>query len=327
MKAILCFLLSVVFFSATAIAQDVTVKKVDTPITIDGAIDAVWENVAPNYVEYVVVESVDDEYDLYGEWKALWDDNNFYMLVEVTDDELYDDSEGVDEHDDGFDIMFDTDNGDEDNPDVIDNDDFMLMVEYSADGECPVGGNKWSFAVLETEGIEAICSDTDAGYIVEIAVPLENLDLFGGETIGFGFRINDDDDGSGRDGQIAWFIETASVWNVPSALADVELSTEGITGIEFDDLAAQIEEYQLAQNYPNPFNPSTQITYAIKKAGRVKLMVYNMLGHTVATLVDGIQTRGSHSVQFDAPDLSSGIYFYKLQAGSKIITRKMMLVK
>ena len=149
-----CLLLSTMVF-----AQDVVVNKVGTPITIDGTIDAVWQNVTPNYVEYVVVESVDDEYDLYGEWKALWDDNNFYMLVEVTDDELYDDSDGVDEHDDGFDIMFDTDNGDEDSPDVDDNDDFKDVIEdiqsYGVEVFFSIGGDS------NAGNLKTIASDED----------------------------------------------------------------------------------------------------------------------------------------------------------------------
>ena len=308
-------------------SQDVVIKKIGTPITIDGTIDAVWNQVTPNYVENVIVATVDDEDDLSAEWKALWDDNNFYMLVEVTDDELYDDSDGVDEHDDGFDIMFDTDNGDESAPDVTNNDDFMLMVEYSSDGECPVGGNKGTFAVLETEGVEAMCVDTDVGYTVEISIPLVNLDLVGGETIGFGFRINDDDDGATRDGQNGWFIDNASVWNVPSALADVELSAEMVTGVEFGDEMINIEDYQLMQNYPNPFNPITHITYTLNRTGRIKLSVFNTLGNAVATLVDDILTAGSYTVQFDASNLSSGVYFYKMETASRAFIRKMLLVK
>jgi hypothetical protein len=323
----LCLLLSTM-----TVAQDAVIKKVGTPITIDATIDAVWENAAANITEINmegVGTGVDDTDDLSAIWKALWDDNNFYMLVVVTDDENWGDTDGVNEHDDGFDIMFDTDNEDESVPDVENEDDFMLMVEYSDDGDCPVAGDKGTFPVLDVEGVVARCVDTDAGYTVEISIPLVNLGLDGiaSETIGFGFRINDDDDGDGRDGQVAWFIEAPSFWNVPSALADVELSSEMVTGVKFDDLALQVEEYNLAQNYPNPFNPATHITYALKKAGQVKLTVYNMLGNTVATLVDGNQTAGTHSVQFDASDLSSGVYFYKLQAGSNVFTRKMMLIK
>jgi hypothetical protein len=85
--------------------------------------------------------------------------------------------------------------------------------------------------------------------------------------------------------------------------------------------------YDLAQNYPNPFNPSTTINYALPQAGQVKLSVYNMMGSVVATLVNGPKAAGRYSVQFDASKLASGVYFYKLEAGSFSDLKKMILVK
>ncbi len=90
--------------------------------------------------------------------------------------------------------------------------------------------------------------------------------------------------------------------------------------------------FNLSQNYPNPFNPSTTIKYSIPSVGTslmkfVQLKVYDILGNTVATLVNEDKPAGSYEVKFDASQLSSGIYFYKLQAGSYIETKKMMLVK
>ena len=84
---------------------------------------------------------------------------------------------------------------------------------------------------------------------------------------------------------------------------------------------------QLSQNYPNPFNPSTMIDFALPKAAQVTLEVYNMLGQKVVTLENGYLSAGQHSVSFDASDLSSGIYLYRLQAGSQVLTRSLTLVK
>jgi hypothetical protein len=86
-------------------------------------------------------------------------------------------------------------------------------------------------------------------------------------------------------------------------------------------------EYELAQNYPNPFNPTTTIRYQIPTAETVSLKVYDVLGKEVATLVSGRQEAGNYAVPFNASGLSSGMYFYRLQAGSFVETRKMMLVK
>jgi hypothetical protein len=86
-------------------------------------------------------------------------------------------------------------------------------------------------------------------------------------------------------------------------------------------------EYSLEQNYPNPFNPSTKIEYSLSEASFVQLKVYDVLGNEVATLVNEDQSAGTYRTDFIGADLTSGIYFYKLQAGSFIETKKMILMK
>lgn len=83
----------------------------------------------------------------------------------------------------------------------------------------------------------------------------------------------------------------------------------------------------LEQNFPNPFNPSTIIRYQLNEAVDVQLDVFDMLGRKVATLVNGLVSAGSHEAQFDASQLSTGMYIYRLQAGGKVFTRQMMLIK
>lgn len=85
--------------------------------------------------------------------------------------------------------------------------------------------------------------------------------------------------------------------------------------------------FALEQNYPNPFNPSTTIAYQLPVASDVKLEVFDMLGKKVATLVNARQEAGAHLVNFNAAALSSGMYFYRLQAGAFVETKKMTLVK
>lgn len=88
-----------------------------------------------------------------------------------------------------------------------------------------------------------------------------------------------------------------------------------------------VYSFSLQQNYPNPFNPTTAINYSLAKRSNVLLKVYNMLGQEVATLVNSQQEIGSHSINFDASKLASGLYIYKIQAGNFIQSKKMMLLK
>jgi hypothetical protein len=86
-------------------------------------------------------------------------------------------------------------------------------------------------------------------------------------------------------------------------------------------------EYSLDQNYPNPFNPSTLIQYAISSRQFVTLKVYDILGNVLATLVNEELPAGNYNVEFDAKGLSSGIYFYRLQAAGFVEIKKMTLLK
>jgi hypothetical protein len=85
--------------------------------------------------------------------------------------------------------------------------------------------------------------------------------------------------------------------------------------------------FSLGQNYPNPFNPSTTIGYTVKEAEHVTLKVYDMSGREVATLVDGIEAPGAKSVRFDALNLATGTYIYRLQAGAFSETRHLVLMR
>jgi hypothetical protein len=84
---------------------------------------------------------------------------------------------------------------------------------------------------------------------------------------------------------------------------------------------------RLEQNYPNPFNPTTTIRYALPKRSQVQLIVYNTLGQKIAALVNGGIDAGYHAIQFDASNLASGVYFYRLVAGSYVNTKKLLLIR
>jgi hypothetical protein len=98
-----------------------------------------------------------------------------------------------------------------------------------------------------------------------------------------------------------------------------------VVGVE-DELNLPVT-YKLHQNYPNPFNPLTTIKYQIPELSFIILKVYDVLGNEVATLVNSERSTGNYEIEYNASDLSSGIYFYRLQAGSFIETKKMILLK
>ena len=87
------------------------------------------------------------------------------------------------------------------------------------------------------------------------------------------------------------------------------------------------DRYSLSQNYPNPFNPTTNINFNVPKSGNVKMIVYDINGREVSTLVNQVMTPGSYKVDFDGSNLSSGIYYYTMTSGEFVETKKMMLVK
>ncbi len=198
---------------------------------------------------------------------------------------------------------------------------------------------------------------TDVGYVVECKVPWADIyfeeDARGpviaaeGEIFGMGI-MNHDNDSDGRDGSIEWAaVRLDQVWNdvtlhgMVTFLPDHKLQFKAenfITGVvndttDYTPTAVETtsptvpSEYQLSQNYPNPFNPTTHINYTCPVASYVTLRVFDVAGHEIATLVDGMQSPGHHKVTFDGADLGSGVYFYRLRANEQTLTRKMMLVK
>jgi N-acetylneuraminic acid mutarotase len=88
-----------------------------------------------------------------------------------------------------------------------------------------------------------------------------------------------------------------------------------------------LDKFTLEQNYPNPFNPTTIIGYVIQEKSNAKLTLFNSIGEEIAVLVNKEQDKGYHKVEFDAAALSSGVYFYRIQAGSFTATKKLLLLK
>ena len=124
-----------------------------------------------------------------------------------------------------------------------------------------------------------------------------------------------------------WYVVTAVNRNSEESDASNFVETEILTSAEDSDVFGLPKQIVLEQNYPNPFNPSTKIAFSVPNAEQLTLKVYDMLGREVAVLANGLFNSGTHSVQFDASRLSSGIYFYTLQTSQLSITKRMVLLK
>ncbi|MBK7104558.1 MAG: T9SS type A sorting domain-containing protein [Ignavibacteriae bacterium] len=111
----------------------------------------------------------------------------------------------------------------------------------------------------------------------------------------------------------------------------LDIEYESVNKNNFENVELNIEElpkqYSLSQNYPNPFNPLTTINYQLPKDGHVTLKIYDMLGKEVITLVNEFKTSGKYNIKFDGSNLSSGVYFYKIEAGNFSDTKKLILMK
>jgi len=98
-------------------------------------------------------------------------------------------------------------------------------------------------------------------------------------------------------------------------------------GVGENPLISVPKEYSLSQNYPNPFNPSTTIKFELPKSSVVRLSVYDLLGREVSVLVNERRNAGYHEVKFDGSNLASGVYFYRLQAGEFVSSKRMLILK
>ena len=123
--------------------------------------------------------------------------------------------------------------------------------------------------------------------------------------------------------------EGQAAFGIYAALPDGQVVAFGsVTSSEYGSgYEAVVEQFELEQNFPNPFNPSTTISFAIPSAQEVSLKVFNVAGQEVAELAIGKLNAGKHNFKFDASQLTSGIYFYVLKAGSFRQAKRMTLLK
>ncbi len=189
------------------------------------------------------------------------------------------------------------------------------ITEYNASGTMTV--NKWNSTTRKVEGPTGIVPITSDWK----------------KALKFDFVTYNGDKTNMTSDPTKWDYLKSSVDNAHlfycEPLDDATLTKLGITRkpTAVNTTSELPKEYSLSQNYPNPFNPSTKISYSIPKDSKVKLVVYDALGRIVNTLVDEYKTAGSYDVKFEAGDLPSGIYYYKLTTINYSNTKKMLLLK
>jgi len=170
-------------------------------------------------------------------------------------------------------------------------------------------------------------------YVIEARISLDSLATAGGFNDAVYSPTNHDriliepimhdNDGSWEGNVQTSSLNNDNAWQTPGVW---NYTFVGDNTVSIGDVETPAN-YSLSNNYPNPFNPSTMISYEIPTTEQVRLSVYNVLGQEVMVLVNDVQTAGAHNVQFQAGTLASGIYMYRLEAGSFTSTHKMILMK
>lgn len=174
----------------------------------------------------------------------------------------------------------------------------------------PDAGKSWNFRVMSKTSGEVTLTWND----ITSLIPEEIRN-------NYYFRMT----GAGIPSIIDMLTVTSVTFNAEAGVVYNFSINSTLTSLE-DDLNAP-KEFSLGQNFPNPFNPSTSIQYNVKEASQVTLKVYDMIGNEVAILVNEVKPAGSYTVSFDASQLSSGVYLYKMTAGNFVQTRKLVLMK
>lgn len=212
---------------------------------------------------------------------------------------------------------------------------FVEKISFYGDTGWTVTGGAWVFNTTNY----GISWDTISHIPVKISETMNSIDFADSKTGyagGYNGKIYKSTNG-GFDWKVSLNIGIGSfvsiysinpyiIWATGGSGKIVNTTNGGLTYINNPELKKS-RHYHLFQNYPNPFNPKTIIKYQIFKDTKVKIIIYNIMGEKLITLIDKKQSEGIHSVEFDGSDLSSGIYFYKLLSEEYSETKTMNLIK
>ncbi len=284
-------------------APSVEVFKTEVAPTIDGNIDAIWNNpkIVSFNAENILVGTSLEANDLSGMAKMIWDEDNVYLLAQVTDDAYQNDSPNIYE-DDNVEFYFDADNS---KTAPYDDNDAQFSFGWNDGttiGVIPAGRS--------TEGINYSIMDTDTGYTVEIQIPWSNLQSTpeDGKEMGFDFMINDDDDGGGRDGKLSWNATEDQAWQDPSIFGTIKL-----VGSD----ALSVDERFKAHSviiYPNPAQNILLVEGMDKE-----------FDYKVIDITGRLQLSGKTKSAIKIDGLAQGVYF--LNIGDSLNKNNIKFIK
>lgn len=240
--------------TASTTQKTINVKSVVTPSqtvdmlgaasapVIDGTIDEVWKSIPSQSVAKVTLPTVTNAADLSATFKTIWDSQNAYVLVEVTDDAKVNDSGNDFYNDDAVEVYFDLGN---EKASAYDNNDVQYTFRWN-DNTVHAGPSGRSSANVQFKMIA-----TATGYLLEASFPWSTLQgtVATGKNIGFDVQVNDDDNSGSRDGKIAWSASEDNAWENASVFGTAVLKPTGLEDVSFGGMKV----------YPNPFNATLTI--------------------------------------------------------------------
>jgi len=330
------------------------INKTTATITVDGDLDAAYQNANAVTMNLFRVDAtstdVADTDPLIGGFITaypLWDAENYYLFLDVVDGIIAPNAANPGQawNQDAVEIYFDGTN-DHTQKTTRGATQYQFTIPYFLIGAesgnlgyvfgttFDTTGCAYKLKDRDVRGNSGMLTQEGSGYNVEVKIPLAALGVDGGsigeagQPIGFELQLDNSSDVTvGRVGMEKWWSNSNSSWANPGIWGSAILVPKSGTKAVKGQYSSIISSYNLSQNYPNPFNPSTQITYSIPKNEKVRLAIYNVLGKQVAELVNGNKSAGTYTVDFSAENLSSGVYFYKLETGNTVLSKKMMLLK
>ena len=287
--------------------------------------------------------------DLSAKIWAAWDPTWLYMFAEVTDDTVSATAVNTYQND-GLELKIDPQP-----KDSVTNS--IFAPNFTAlDGANSAAGGSDSLSAFKGAQ-KYFRKKVTGGYVLEFAVPWdsitansEKISVAKDSVFGLGINIHDNDVAT-RQASVVWgAVMLDASWNTPKYLGTVKfladnklsfIAKNNMTGVTnpipydgSDYNPGSVEQidglplaYSLGQNYPNPFNPTTTIQFSIPVANKVRIELFNTIGQMVGEVAKGDYEAGSYKVVFNASQLASGVYFYRLVAGDFVNVKKLVLLK